>query len=239
MKLAVVFLIGCSSSSNSGIATSTTERPATNDPATTTTTIASTTSFTLSTQCAIFADGVCPAGGVDPRLVCIPNCNGLDLSGLVAPGLSSWVSFEDADLTGADFSGAFVDGWSMQHANLTDARFVGANLLNVSFGRQDMVRVNFAGSTMYQTTFCEVDLTGAVFDGAMLESAVFTKTDLDGASFLGARTLTEEEYLANGASGTYGVYFYGTSVDDVVPSDDFGPTAAAESTSGVEPCTAD
>lgn len=202
-------------------------------------TIIITTTVAGASECAIFVDDVCPAGGLDPRLACIPNCDGLDLSGLVAPGLSAWVSFEGADLTGADFSGAFLDGWSMRRADLSDARFVGADLLNVTFGRQAMVRANFSAASMYQTLFCDVDLTEAVFDEAMLESAGFAGTVLDGASFAGARTLTEEEYLANGASGTFGVLFYGTSVDGVAPSVNFGPTPEAESTSGENPCPLD
>lgn len=236
--LGVVFLFGCSTSSNSGVATTTNNRPTTSEsvitmaPTVPTTTVAP---VALAPECGIFVDGVCPAGGVDPRLVCIPNCDGLDLSGLVAPGLSAWVSFENADLTGADFSGAFVDGWSMHRANLTGATFVGANLLNVNFHRQDMMRANFAQSTMYQTYFCMVDLTNAVFDDAFLESVIFEDFELNGASFAGARTLTEEEYLANGASGTFGVHFIGGNGIDVVPSVNFGPTIVDFNTAIREP----
>ncbi|MFZ9158062.1 MAG: pentapeptide repeat-containing protein [Ilumatobacteraceae bacterium] len=188
-------------------------------------------------SCSMFIDDVCPPGGLDPRLACIPECAGLDLSGVVAPGLNEWVSFEDANLTGADFSGAFVDGWSMSGANLTDSRFVDANLLNVRFDHQDMRRANFGSATMYQTTFCDVDLTDAFFDDALLESASFAKAILSGVSFEGARTLSEQEWIANGASGTFGVVFSETSIDGVVPSINFGPTPEAASSAGlVEDC---
>ena len=239
VALGLIVLAGCSSSDTtattmdeSTVAVSvTTSQPAVSEIVTTTTDIGQ-------PDCSMYLNEVCPPQGADPRLACVPDCDGLDLSGLVAPGLSVWVSFANADLSGADFSGAFVDGWVLRGANLTGARFEGADMLNVKFEDQTAVGASFRSSSMYQTAFCGVDLTNAIFDEAVLESASFIRSTLNGVSFAAARTLTEEEWIANGASGNFGVEFVETSIDGVVPSVNFGPTSDAESKSDVtDPCS--
>ncbi|MEI8392538.1 MAG: pentapeptide repeat-containing protein [Actinomycetes bacterium] len=186
--------------------------------------------------CEIFVDSICPSNGVDPRLACLPNCDGVDFTGMVAPGLDfSAYSFE-----GANFTDAILIGSGGQYTNFQDAVFAGADLSKSNFNGicfpEKMRQVNFDEATFYKVEFCGSDLRGATFIDAGLLAACFIRSDLTGVDFTGAGTITEETYEG---MGFYGVGFYGTTIIDVRPSMNFGPTKEDASQSvpdGFEGC---
>jgi hypothetical protein len=205
------------------------------------TTIPQTTTSYISTtttdpRCSIFFEGVCPWTGIDPRLDCLPNCDGVDFTGLIAPGLNfSDFSFEGANFTDANLIDSFGDTTKFR-----DAIFTGADLSKSYFQGmcfpEKMRRVNFDEATFYRVSFCGSDLQGATFIGAGLLAACFISSDLTGVDFTGAGTITEETY---DGSGYYGVGFLDTTIVNVRPSVNFGPTiedASQKIPEGFEGC---
>lgn len=173
--------------------------------------------------CEIFVDSICPPNGVDPRLVCLPICDGVDFTGLIAPGFS--FDSINGSFEGANFTDANLIGSSGYYTNFRDAIFTDADLSKSSFNGvifpEKMRRVNFDEATFYKVEFCGSDLRGSTFIGADLLAAGFISADLTGVDFTGAGTITEETY---DGSGSYGVGFRETTITDVRPSVNFGPT---------------
>ena len=191
-------------------------------PQTTTSYISTTTT---DPRCSIFFEGVCPWTGIDPRLDCLPNCDGVDFTGLIAPGLNFDSLSEQGSFEGANFTDANLIGSYGYYTNFRDAIFTDADLSKSDFNGmcfpEKMRRVNFDEATFYKVEFCGSDLRGATFIGAGLLAVCFYGSDLTGVDFTGAGTITEETY---DGSGFYGVGFYDTTVIDVRPSVNFGPT---------------
>ena len=119
--------------------------------------------------CKIFVDSICPPNSVDPRLACLPNCNGVDFTGLVAPGLNfmygvpSNSSFDGANFSSADLRDALFDG------DFRGVNFSSADLRGASFGEGDFGSANFSSADLRDTFF-------SGFDGFLL--ADFTNADL-------------------------------------------------------------
>ena len=178
--------------------------------------------------CEIFVDSICPPNSVDPRLACLPNCNGVDFTGLVAPGLNfmyglpSNSSFDGANFSSADLRGAdFFASWEgflladFTNANLSDSYIsqacFGKNMRGVKFDRAGFYKVCFGGS----------DLSGASFIDASLQSVCFFTANLKGVDFSGAVSPEADET----SEGMFGIGFPLSKIEGVIPSDDFGPTA--------------
>ena len=176
--------------------------------------------------CEIFVDSICPPNGVDPRLVCLPNCDGVDFTGMVAPGLyfdtSSFegANFTDASLIGASFNGdSKIMGTVFTNADLSGSSFFSIFPVEAS-------GVNLADAYFYRTCFSGTNLKGANFNNAFLQAASFVGADLTDVDFSGAETISEEDY---DGEGFYGVTFWNSIVDGVIPSENFGPTQSGDS----------
>ena len=235
IALVMVIAAGCTSGVQSSDS-SDTSLPASTSSVTTvvsTTVVKTTLPQTTTSQtptstipgCEIFVDSICPPNGVDPRLVCLPNCDGVDFTGLIAPGLNFDSLSEQGSFEGANFTDANLIGSYGYYTNFRDAIFTDADLSKSDFNGmcfpEKMRRVNFDEATFYKVEFCGSDLRGATFIGAGLLAVCFYGSDLTGVDFTGAGTITEETY---DGSGFYGVGFYDTTVIDVRPSVNFGPT---------------
>ena len=197
--------------------------------------------------CKIFTDSICPSNGVDPRLACLPNCNGVDFTGMVAPrldfvyGLPSNSSFEganfsSADLRGASFGegdfaranfssadlrGASFDGWEgYLLADFTNADLSDSYINQACFGKK-MRGVKFDRALFYKACFGGSDLSGATFSNATLQSVCFFTANLEGVDFSGAVSPKADET----SEGMFGIGFPLSKIEGVIPSDDFGPTA--------------
>jgi len=198
--------------------------------------------------CEIFVDSICPPNSVDPRLACLPNCNGVDFTGMVAPGLdfvyglpsnSSFegANFSRADLRGARFGEGGFKGANFSRANLRGADFfaswegflladfTNANLSDsyisqACFGK-NMRGVKFDRAGFYKVCFGGSDLSGASFIDASLQSVCFFTANLKGVDFSGAVSPKADET----SEGMFGIGFPLSKIEGVIPSDDFGPTA--------------
>ena len=177
--------------------------------------------------CEIFVDSICPSNGVDPRLVCLPNCDGVDFTGMVAPGLYfeyfdslEGANFTDAVLNDASFSDqSTVMGAVFTNADLSDSTFLSIFPVEAS-------GVNLSGAYFYRTCFSGTNLRGANFNNAFLQAASFVGADLTDVDFSGANTISEEDY---DGMGFHGVTFFSSTVDGVIPSVNFGPTQSGNS----------
>jgi hypothetical protein len=236
IALVVVITAGCTGGVQNSESSDTSFLVSTSSPTTVVpmtvvkTTLPQTTTSYISTtttdpRCSIFFDGVCPWTGVDPRLDCLPNCDGVDFTGLIAPGLNFDSLSEQGSFEGANFTDANLIGSSGHYTNFREAIFTDADLSKSSFNGvsfpEKMRRVNFDEATFYKVEFCGSDLRGSTFIGADLLAAGFISADLTGVDFTGAGTITEETY---DGSGSYGVGFRETTITDVRPSVNFGPT---------------
>ena len=171
--------------------------------------------------CEIFTDSICPSNGVDPRLACLPNCNGVDFTGMVAPGLD----FSDFSFEGANFTDANLIGSWGQYTNFQDAIFADADLSKSYFNGmcfpEKMRRVNFNEAEFYKVCFDGSDLSGASFINAYLKCVDFLEAILKGVNFSGATSPIADET----SEGMYGISFGLSKIEGVIPSDDFGPPA--------------
>jgi hypothetical protein len=177
--------------------------------------------------CEIFVDSICPPNGVDPRLACLPNCDGVDFTGMVAPGLY----FSDFDsLDGANFTDSILkEAIFNDQSPVNGAVFTNADLSGSSFFSIFPVEasgVNLADAYFYRTCFRGTNLRGANFTNAFLQAASFVGANLTDVDFSGAKTIAEEDY---DGEGFYGVTFQSSTVDGVIPSLNFGPTQSGNS----------
>jgi len=100
--------------------------------------------------------------------------DGIDLGGLVGagPGKSTPFDLGLADLTGATFEGAFLQGVGFVLANLTLANFTAANAQNT----------NFRGANLDQANFNFTFLEGADLRDSYIGDVMFSNADLTGAN---------------------------------------------------------
>ncbi|MGL5943786.1 MAG: pentapeptide repeat-containing protein [Waterburya sp.] len=122
-------------------------------------------------------------------------------------------SFRDADLTGANFTGAKLKSTDFRKANLTCVRWYGAKMLDrvrpgdtylkstqvrqwllgagidKNFDGQKLQGVNFQGADLTDASFIDANLSEASLQEVDLSRAKLVQTQLDGADFTGA-TLT-------------------------------------------------
>lgn len=117
---------------------------------------------------------------------------GLDLSGLYAPGVALVGArlrdtvFDEANLVGARLDGVDATYASFDHAQLDDAVFIGAALSDASFERSsldgvdfrgaDLARSNLRGASLFRTDMRGVDLRTADLDGADVRYVCFDDT---------------------------------------------------------------
>jgi len=232
IALVMVIAAGCTSGVQSSDSSDTSLLESTfSDTAVVSTTVVKTTIPQTTTSqtptstipgCEIFVDSICPPNGVDPRLACLPNCEGVDFTGMVAPGLyfSDFDSLDAANFTDSILKGAIFDDQSP----VNGAVFTNADLSESSFLSIFPVEasgVNLSGAYFYRTCFSGTNLRGAKFHNAFLAAAIFVGADLTDVDFSGAETISEEDY--NGA-GFYGVTFWSSAVEGVIPSVNFGPS---------------
>ena len=177
--------------------------------------------------CKIFVDSICPPNSVDPRLACLPNCNGVDFTGLVAPGLNfmygvpSNSSFDGANFSSADLRDTFFSGFDgFLLADFTNADLSDSYINQVCFGKK-MRGVKFDRAVFYKVCFDGSDLSGATFSNATLQSVCFFTANLEGVDFSGAVSPKADET----SEGMFGIGFPLSKIEGVIPSDDFGPTA--------------
>ena len=213
------------------------------------TTVPQTTTSYISTtttdpRCSIFVDGVCPWTGIDPRLACLPDCDGVDFTSMVAPGLyfDNTSSFEGANFSSADLRGASFGEGDFAGANFSSADLRGADFFaswegylladftnadlsdsyinQVCFGKK-MLGVKFDRAVFYKVCFDGSDLSGTTFINATLQSVCFLTANLRGVDFSGAISPKADET----SEGMHGIGFPLSKIEGVIPSDDFGPTA--------------
>ena len=237
IALVMVIAAGCTSGVQSSDS-SDTSLPASTSSVTTvvsTTVVKTTLPQTTTSQtptstipgCEIFVDSICPPNGVDPRLVCLPNCDGVDFTGMVAPGLifSYFESLEGANFTDASLIGAsFYDDSKILGTVFTNADLSGSSFFSIF--PVEASGVNLADAYFYRTCFGGTNLKGAKFNNAFLQAASFVSADLTDVDFSGAETISEEDY---DGEGFYGVTFWNSIVDGVIPSENFGPTQSGDS----------
>jgi uncharacterized protein YjbI with pentapeptide repeats len=89
-------------------------------------------------------------------------------------------NFEDADLSGTDFTGSRLGQASFRKAKAADAVLVGADMQNADFSKAVLAGANLAESNLTGATLAGADLTGANLRGAMIEpSALKTAKGVD------------------------------------------------------------
>jgi uncharacterized protein YjbI with pentapeptide repeats len=103
-------------------------------------------------------------------------------NGAVMWFLAYQLGFAGADLAGATFRGARLDGWYFSHATLERAVFDGARLRKTDFYGARLAGASFAGATLTKNTFMQADLTSADFTGASVRACSFDEARLGGAS---------------------------------------------------------
>jgi hypothetical protein len=236
IALVMVIAAGCTSgvqssdSSDTSVLESTSSATAVVSTTVVKTTIPQTTTSQTPTStipgCEIFVDSICPSSGVDPRLACLPNCDGVDFAGLIAPGLYFGdFSFEGANFTDASLIGAsFYDDSKILGTIFTNADLSGSSFFSIF--PVEASGVNLADAYFYRTCFRGTNLRGANFTNAFLPAASFVGANLTDVDFSGAKTIAEEDY---DGEGFYGVTFQSSTVDGVIPSLNFGPTQSGNS----------
>ena len=118
---------------------------------------------------------------------------------------------KDLDLRGANFTNASfkgrVDfrGANLSGTNFTNAYLAGANLGNVDLSRANCRDVYLSGAELEEVNFTGADLTNADLSGTNLNSGVFLNANL-------RKTYFYESF-------SRGTIFYGANIDDVVIMD--------------------
>ncbi len=117
------------------------------------------------------------------------NFSGANLSRAVFKGAQLW----SANLTDADLSGAFFEGGSLSTKNgvgdVLPANFSGANLdgATLNFAGVNARKVNFAGVNLEGADFSEANLGGANFSGASLRGVNLKGANIKDANTAGVR----------------------------------------------------
>ncbi|MCB9478548.1 MAG: pentapeptide repeat-containing protein [Deltaproteobacteria bacterium] len=102
-------------------------------------------------------------------------CN---LTNLQAPRIAlPLCSFEECDLTGADFSGATLHGANFAYANLTQANFAGAGLSVANFDGATLTETSLHGAMLAAISAKEV--VGHAFDPEVLKLEGDVEIDME------------------------------------------------------------
>jgi len=96
-----------------------------------------------------------------------------------APSGTSDPEFRRADLTGVDFTGAFIVA-DFTGANLQGARFAAANVKTCAFDGADLRNADFAGAAIDSATFEGAELAGTNFEGAGAYGYTYRKDEYPG-----------------------------------------------------------
>ena len=92
----------------------------------------------------------------------------------------------EANLRGADLSGANLYGANLREANLYGANLYGANLRGANLREANLRGANLSGANLYRANLREANLRGANLSGANLLGADLRGANLSGANLLGA-----------------------------------------------------
>jgi uncharacterized protein YjbI with pentapeptide repeats len=84
----------------------------------------------------------------------------------------------DANLTGANFSGADLSGAYLGDANLTGVNFSGANLAGANFNDANLSGANLTGANLTGADLNSTNLSGANLSGVNLNRAELSSADL-------------------------------------------------------------
>ncbi|KAI5084462.1 hypothetical protein GOP47_0000631 [Adiantum capillus-veneris] len=118
---------------------------------------------------------------------------------LTAPSRADFLSYDHADMRGANLSGKDLtgsvfaacdcrlinlEGSKLDGSTVTFAGFQGANLQNTSWIRSLADRVVFRAANLRNANFSNAILTGSQFDGADITGADFTDSIIDKAQRL-------------------------------------------------------
>ncbi|MCO5572778.1 hypothetical protein L7F22_026537 [Adiantum nelumboides] len=118
---------------------------------------------------------------------------------LTSPSRANFLSYDHADLRGANLSGknmkgsvfaacdcrlVNLEGSNLDGSTVTFAGFQGANLQNTSWIRSLADRVVFREANLKNANFTNAILTGSQFDGADITGADFTDSIIDKAQRL-------------------------------------------------------
>lgn len=110
------------------------------------------------------------------------------------PSLADFLSYDHADMRGADLSGKDLkgsvfaacdcrlinlEGANLDSSTVTFAGFQGANLQNTSWVRSLADRVVFRDANLRNANFTNAILSGSQFDGAEITGADFTEAIVD------------------------------------------------------------
>ena len=101
---------------------------------------------------------------------------------------------QNANLKGADFSGAVLDNANLMEADLTDASFVKASMNNANLMKANLKNADLTGITAKKASFMKADLeearmVGANLMEASLMNASLVNTDLKNANLYGAEVM--------------------------------------------------
>jgi uncharacterized protein YjbI with pentapeptide repeats len=140
-----------------------------------------------------------------------PKLDGVNFSGAKAESVNfieascEKAVFKDADLTnvrfpknanlkGADFSGAMLDNANLMEADLTDSLFVKASMNNANLMKANFTNADLTAIKAKKANFIKADLTDAKMVGANLmeanlKSARLVRTDLRMANLYGAEVM--------------------------------------------------
>lgn len=119
----------------------------------------------------------------------------LDLSGhdmrkygsLIGSDLKGKLDFQNAKLSGANFSGMKIEGINFYGADLEGVNFSGADMTNVMFSNANLDGANFSGATFSSIKFGKSSAKKANFDKIDAQYVGFNNMDLTGSSFVGVK----------------------------------------------------
>src|SRR5258708_6622489 len=94
--------------------------------------------------------------------------------------------FFDADLSGMNLEGVYLEEVSLRYANLSGAKLKGADLSVSSLVGADLSGADLSGATLEGTDFSIADLSGANLSGANLSMADLSRANLSQANLSGA-----------------------------------------------------
>jgi len=103
---------------------------------------------------------------------------------------NEWVKGHDAeiaDLSNADFSGAYLSRSLFREANLSGVNFSGANLSNANLEGANLCGANLSGARLFDTNLVNVKLHDANLNNARLQSSDLQGADLINATLIDAR----------------------------------------------------
>lgn len=122
------------------------------------------------------------------RLEAETNCGWGEFRKIQAPGKDLHdgqfmaTRFDEANLAGADFSGAHMQLANLHKADLRKANFEGAHLHAVNLTGADLSGANLTG-----VNFLDANLEGANLKGATVTRALWTAANLSGAIWVDGR----------------------------------------------------